>query len=190
MYGAIKEDLRKKLDVIRTEGLYKEERVIATPQGARIRVRGGIDVLNFCANNYLGLANHPAIREASRKAQEAWGYGLSSVRFICGTQEPHKSLEKAAAGFSGHGRRNPVFLLLRRQRWRLRTPAGRGLRHHHGLPESRLHHRRRSAVQGPALDLEARRPARRRGAGSGYRKTGQGPRALSQGGGRAASIAW
>jgi glycine C-acetyltransferase len=101
MYGAMKDDLRKKLDAIRAEGLYKAERVIATPQGARIRVRGGKEVLNFCANNYLGLANHPAIREASRKAQEEWGYGLSSVRFICGTQEPHKLLEKAAADFLG-----------------------------------------------------------------------------------------
>jgi len=101
MYGAMKDDLRKKLDDIRAEGLYKNERVIASPQGARIRVRGGKEVLNFCANNYLGLANHPAIREASRKAQDEWGYGLSSVRFICGTQEPHKLLEKAAADFLG-----------------------------------------------------------------------------------------
>ncbi len=101
MYGAMKDDLRKKLDDIRAEGLYKSERVIASPQGARIRVRDGKEVLNFCANNYLGLADHPAIREASRKAQDEWGYGLSSVRFICGTQEPHKRLEKAAADFLG-----------------------------------------------------------------------------------------
>lgn len=101
MYGAMKDDLRKKLDAIRAEGLYKAERVIASPQGARIRVKDGKEVLNFCANNYLGLANHPAIREASRKAQDEWGYGLSSVRFICGTQEPHKRLEKAAADFLG-----------------------------------------------------------------------------------------
>jgi len=101
MYGALKDDLRKKLDDIRSEGLYKSERVIASPQGARIRVRDGKEVLNFCANNYLGLANHPAIREASRKAQEEWGYGLSSVRFICGTQEPHKRLERSVAEFLG-----------------------------------------------------------------------------------------
>ena len=101
MYGAIKNDLRKKLADIRAEGLYKAERVITSPQGARIRVRDGAEVLNFCANNYLGLANHSAIREASRKAQDEWGYGLSSVRFICGTQEPHKRLEKAAAEFLG-----------------------------------------------------------------------------------------
>jgi len=100
MYGAMKDDLRKKLDALRAEGLYKAERVISSPQGARIRVRGK-EVLNFCANNYLGLANHPAIREASRKAQDEWGYGLSSVRFICGTQEPHKRLEKAVADFLG-----------------------------------------------------------------------------------------
>ncbi len=101
MYGAMKDDLRKKLDDIRSEGLYKSERVIASPQGALIRVRDGKEVLNFCANNYLGLANHPAIREASRKAQEEWGYGLSSVRFICGTQEPHKRLERSVADFLG-----------------------------------------------------------------------------------------
>ena len=101
MYGALKDDLRRRLDTIRTEGLYKDERVIATPQGALIRVRDGAEVLNFCANNYLGLANHPAIREAARKAQEEWGYGLASVRFICGTQSPHKRLERAVADFLG-----------------------------------------------------------------------------------------
>lgn len=101
MYGAMKADLRKRLDAIRAEGLYKDERVIVTPQGALIRVRDGKEVLNFCANNYLGLANSPEIREAAKKAQEEWGYGLASVRFICGTQSPHKRLERAVADFLG-----------------------------------------------------------------------------------------
>jgi glycine C-acetyltransferase len=80
--------------------LYKEERVLASPQGAEILVAGR-RVLNFCANNYLGLADHPALKEAARKGMEAWGYGLASVRFICGTQEIHKALEERLAAFLG-----------------------------------------------------------------------------------------
>ncbi len=101
MYGAVKEELARKLSQIQSEGLYKAERVIITPQGAAIRVRDGREVLNFCANNYLGLSNDVRIREAGIKAMEAWGYGLSSVRFICGTQAPHKELEKQVADFLG-----------------------------------------------------------------------------------------
>ncbi len=101
MYGSLKSELEGKLADIRAEGLYKEERVIATPQGAVIRVVGGKEVLNFCANNYLGLANDPSIREAAARALEEWGYGMASVRFICGTQEPHRRLERAMADFLG-----------------------------------------------------------------------------------------
>ena len=101
MYGPLKSDLEGKLASIRAEGLYKEERVIATPQGAVIRVAGGRDVLNFCANNYLGLANDPSVRQAAGRALEEWGYGMASVRFICGTQSPHKRLEAAVADFLG-----------------------------------------------------------------------------------------
>lgn len=101
MYGAVKEELARKLSQIQSEGLYKAERVIVTPQGAAIRVRDGREVLNFCANNYLGLSNDVRIREAGIRAMEAWGYGLSSVRFICGTQAPHKELEKQVADFLG-----------------------------------------------------------------------------------------
>jgi len=97
----MKEELRTKLKAIRDEGLYKDERVIMTPQGAGISVKGGKEVVNFCANNYLGLANDAGIREASKRAMDEWGYGLSSVRFICGTQEPHKRLEKAVSEFLG-----------------------------------------------------------------------------------------
>lgn len=101
MYGAVKEELAKKLAAIRAEGLYKDERVIATPQSAAIRVAGGAEVLNFCANNYLGLANDARIQAAAEAAMREWGYGMASVRFICGTQSPHKVLERKVAEFLG-----------------------------------------------------------------------------------------
>src|SRR5947209_11233570 len=90
--------LRTQLDDIQAKGLTKRERRIESPQGAAVRV-GGREVLNFCANNYLGLANHPAIIEAAREGLRRYGYGLSSVRFICGTQDIHKDLESAIARF-------------------------------------------------------------------------------------------
>jgi glycine C-acetyltransferase len=90
--------LRPQLEDLKAKGLYKRERQLQGPQGAAIRV-GGREVLNFCANNYLGLANHPAIVEASHEGLREYGYGLSSVRFICGTQEVHKQLEAAIARF-------------------------------------------------------------------------------------------
>jgi glycine C-acetyltransferase len=101
MYGSLKSELELKLAEIRSEGLYKDERVIATPQGALVRVSDGEEVLNFCANNYLGLANDPSVRAAAARALEGWGYGMASVRFICGTQSPHKELERAMADFLG-----------------------------------------------------------------------------------------
>jgi glycine C-acetyltransferase len=101
MYGKLKGELESRLAEIRGEGLYKDERVIATPQGAVLRVADGREVLNFCANNYLGLANDPSVRAAAARALEEWGYGMASVRFICGTQGPHKRLERAMADFLG-----------------------------------------------------------------------------------------
>ena len=100
MYAKIKEHLENTLDEIREAGLYKSERVIESPQDARIDV-GGREVLNMCANNYLGLSDHPAIVEAARNSLDEWGYGLSSVRFICGTQAIHKQLEKKISEFLG-----------------------------------------------------------------------------------------
>ena len=99
MYGKIKEDLTKEIQSIRDAGLYKDERVIMTPQGAEIEVKGGIEVLNFCANNYLGLSSHPKVIEAAHKTLDAWGFGMSSVRFICGTQDIHKILEDKITKF-------------------------------------------------------------------------------------------
>ena len=89
------------LEEIRRAGLYKNERVITTPQNARVRVRSGDEVLNLCANNYLGLSDHPEIVAAAREALEKWGFGLSSVRFICGTQTIHKDLEAKISEFLG-----------------------------------------------------------------------------------------
>jgi len=99
MYGKIKEDITKEIQSIHDAGLYKEERIIMTPQGAEIEVKGGRKVLNFCANNYLGLSSHPKVIEAAHKTLEEWGYGMSSVRFICGTQNIHKILEQKITNF-------------------------------------------------------------------------------------------
>ena len=99
MYGKIKEDLTNELQSIRDAGLFKGERIIMTPQGAEIAVKGGKEVLNFCANNYLGLSSHPKVIEAAHKTLDEWGYGMSSVRFICGTQDIHKILEQKISDF-------------------------------------------------------------------------------------------
>ena len=101
MYGRIKDHILSELEQIHGGGLFKEERIIASPQSARIRLADGREVLNMCANNYLGLAGHPEVIEAAREAARQWGYGLSSVRFICGTQSLHKQLEAAVSGFLG-----------------------------------------------------------------------------------------
>ena len=99
MYGSIKQELEQTLSSIREEGLYKSERIITTPQDAHIRVAEGEPVLNMCANNYLGLAEHPAVIAAAHAGLDEWGYGLSSVRFICGTQSIHKQLEQKLSRF-------------------------------------------------------------------------------------------
>lgn len=101
MYGKIKTHLEKELADIREAGLYKNERIITSAQGAEIEVSTGEEVLNFCANNYLGLSNHPALVEAAKQALDSHGYGMSSVRFICGTQDLHKELELEIATFHG-----------------------------------------------------------------------------------------
>ena len=101
MFGQMKEHFAQQLEEIKEAGLWKDERIIITPQDADIKVKPSKDVINFCANNYLGLGNHPKIVEAAKQAVEKWGYGLSSVRFICGTQEIHKNLEAKIAKFLG-----------------------------------------------------------------------------------------
>jgi len=100
MYGTAKERFARELAEIRSAGLYKEERVLTSPQGARIRVNGK-EVLCLCANNYLGLADDPELIEAAKRALASHGLGLSSVRFICGTQDIHKELERKVSAFLG-----------------------------------------------------------------------------------------
>jgi glycine C-acetyltransferase len=101
VFGNIQEHLRSQLESIEHEGLFKRERIIETPQGVRIGVSGGKSVLNLCANNYLGLAQHPDIIAAAHQGLDRWGYGMASVRFICGTQTIHKDLESALTRFLG-----------------------------------------------------------------------------------------
>ena len=93
--------LQDQINELHEAGLYKDERVIVTPQGSVIRVADGEEVLNFCANNYLGLAKHPEVIAAAKQAIDEWGYGLASVRFICGTQGVHKQLEEQLSEFLG-----------------------------------------------------------------------------------------
>lgn len=99
MFGKMKEDLVNEIQSIKEAGLYKDERIIMTPQDVEIEVKGGIKVLNFCANNYLGLSSHPKVIKAAHDTLDKWGYGMSSVRFICGTQDVHKTLEKKISDF-------------------------------------------------------------------------------------------
>ena len=101
MYASIKNDLQQELSALKEAGLYKSERIIVSPQSAEITVQNGSEVLNFCANNYLGLSSHPEVIKAAHEALETHGFGLSSVRFICGTQDIHKELERQTAAFVG-----------------------------------------------------------------------------------------
>ena len=101
MYGAIKEFLQTEINTIKENGLYKKERIITSPQGAEITISTGEKVLNFCANNYLGLSSHPEVVQAAKDALDTHGFGMSSVRFICGTQDIHKKLEQEIADFYG-----------------------------------------------------------------------------------------
>lgn len=101
MYGKLKNQLLEELNSIKESGLYKNERTIVTPQGADIRVSNGDEVINFCANNYLGLSSHPRVIQAAKDSLDTHGFGLSSVRFICGTQDIHKTLEQKIAEFLG-----------------------------------------------------------------------------------------
>ncbi|WP_254070862.1 aminotransferase class I/II-fold pyridoxal phosphate-dependent enzyme, partial [Pedobacter sp. L105] len=101
MYKTLQPVLQQELEQIEKDGLYKRERVIVTPQGADIKVSTGQEVVNFCANNYLGLSSDPRVTAAAKKAIDQYGYGMSSVRFICGTQDVHKELEKKLSDFLG-----------------------------------------------------------------------------------------
>ena len=99
MYGKMKQHLQEELRLIEEAGLYKKERIIVSPQKAEIKVQTGQQVLNFCANNYLGLSDHPRLIDTAKRALDERGYGMSSVRFICGTQDYHKELEATISRF-------------------------------------------------------------------------------------------
>ena len=101
MYGKIQQHLQSELQTIEDNGIFKKERIITSPQGAEITISTGETVLNFCANNYLGLSSHPEVIQAAKDAMDTHGFGMSSVRFICGTQDIHKTLEKKIADFYG-----------------------------------------------------------------------------------------
>lgn len=101
MYGKLKEHLQVELNSIQQAGLFKNERIITSPQGADIRLSSGANVINFCANNYLGLSSHPAVTQAAKRTIDTHGFGMSSVRFICGTQDIHKELEQKISAFLG-----------------------------------------------------------------------------------------
>lgn len=101
MYGAIKEHLEKEIEEIKEAGLYKRERIITSPQDAVIKIASGEEVINFCANNYLGLSSHPEVIQAAKDTLDSHGFGMSSVRFICGTQDIHKELEQKISDFYG-----------------------------------------------------------------------------------------
>src|SRR6516164_8433510 len=101
MFATVRQEINDELNGIRSAGLFKAERVIVSPQGPSIRVADGTAVLNLCANNYLGLADDPRIVAAAKEALDRWGYGLASVRFICGTQDVHKQLEQRISAFLG-----------------------------------------------------------------------------------------
>ncbi len=101
MYGKFQSFLQNELNAIENAGLFKKERIIITPQGADIKVNTGAEVINFCANNYLGLSSHPRVIEAAKASLDSRGYGMSSVRFICGTQDIHKNLEEKISAFLG-----------------------------------------------------------------------------------------
>ena len=101
MYGKIQDHLKAELEQIKENGLYKEERIIVSAQGAEITLNTGNRVLNFCSNNYLGLSSHPEVIKAAKDTMDTHGFGMSSVRFICGTQDIHKTLEAEIAKFYG-----------------------------------------------------------------------------------------
>ena len=101
MYGSIKEHLQKEIEEIKENGLFKRERIITSPQDAVIKINTGQEVINFCANNYLGLSSHPEVIQAAKDTMDTHGFGMSSVRFICGTQDIHKELEQKIADFYG-----------------------------------------------------------------------------------------
>ena len=165
---------RASLSTIREQGLFKEEWPILGEQGPEIRVEGRAEpVLNFCANNYLGLSSHPELLKAAHRALDEWGYGMSSVRFICGTQALHLELEKRIAAFLGMEDAILYAACFDANGGVFEPLLGAGRRDRHRPAQPRLDHRRGAPVQGEALRLRERRHGRPRGEARG----GAGPAA-------------
>jgi len=165
MADTVVEDVQKTLDEIKQAGLWKDERVLESPQGAAIRVRGQ-EVLNFCANNYLGLSNHPQVVAAARRALDEQGYGLSSVRFVGPLHLRHPGATQETGAGAGalprQGGRHPLHLVFRCQ-WRpVRNPPGSRGRGHLRRAQPCEHHRWHPPVQGRAAALRQRRHVRPR----------------------------
>ena len=123
MIAEFEKQVSQTLEEIKSQGLFKTERIITSPQDAHIAITGGKRVLNMCANNYLGLADHPALIAAAKEALDTHGFGMASVRFICGTQDIHKELEASLYEIPWDRRNDPLSLLLRRQRRIIRNAA-------------------------------------------------------------------
>ena len=162
MSSSLIDRLSGELEAIRADGLYKHERVIASPQAGAIDAEPGGRVLNFCANNYLGLADHPALVAAGKAALDRYGYGMASVRFICGTQEEHKELEARLSAFLGTEDTILYSSCFDANSGLFETLLGAGGRDHLRRAQPRLDHRRRPALQGPALPLRQQRHGRPR----------------------------
>ena len=148
--------LQDELQTIRDSGLYKDEKIIKTPQGSDVGTSQG-EMINFCANNYLGLADSPEIERAVADGLEEHGFGMASVRFICGTQDIHKALERELTDWFGAEDTILYTSCCRRQHRPVRDPARRRRRHNQRRAEPRLHHRRCAPVPRPAQGLQARR---------------------------------
>ena len=163
---------------IRAAGLWKEERIIQSPQGRRQHRRAwaGAEVLNFCANNYLGLSVHPGLLAAARAALDARGFGLSSVRFICGTQDLHKELERRLAAFFGIEDTILYSSCFDANGGPLRDAARRGGRHHLRRAQPRLDHRRHPPLQGASATATrtATWPSSKRSCGEAADASGSG----------------
>jgi len=162
MYGQFQEHVRQALDTIRSAGTYKRERVITSPQSAHIATSEQPEVLNFCANNYLGLANHPELLQAAHTPLDRWGYGMASVRFICGTQAPHRQLEQALSDFLGTEDTILYSSCFDANGGLFETLLGPRGRRHLRRAQSRLDYRRDPSLQGAALPVPEQRHGRSR----------------------------
>ena len=165
-YTSMKSWLTDELHQIDESGLFKGEKIITTPQGSLVDTRDGVNI-NFCANNYLGLADHPDIFDAVVKGMRSHGFGMASVRFICGTQDIHKTLEERISEFLGTEDTILYTSCFDANTGLFEDPSGSRGRHHKRRAEPRKHYRRNPAVSRPAQDIPARGHGRSGGEAEG-----------------------